>query len=41
LLAIRNQDHDVLAHHIRLPRLTRLGVLGRALLSSKMPRGFA
>ncbi len=41
LLAIRNHDHDVLAHHVRLPRLTRLGVLGRALLSSKMPRGFA
>ena len=41
LAQIRRQDHDVLVHHIRLSRLTKLRVLGRALCSSKMPRGFA
>ncbi len=41
LAQIRCQDHDVLVHHIRLSRLTKLRVLGRALRSSKMPRGFA
>ena len=41
LAQMRRQHHDVLARHIRLGRWTRLGVLGRALLSSKMPRGFA
>jgi squalene synthase HpnC len=40
LAQIRRRDCDVLAHHIRLGRGTKLGVLGRALLSSKMPRGF-
>lgn len=37
---IRHQDHDVLRKHIRLSRWAKIGVLGRALLSSKMPRGF-